>query len=251
DRPPDTVRLAQHAACERGRSVSSFPHRSVSRWPTLLLYDAVTSRLSRRCPRTAEPTALLATTIAVVHGGNLNIDTKNALGQIVPISARMAAAHRLGVIGASMLEDREHEEHEQSGHEPDAEAENECRQSGIEQHGDRAQDRFWERRPWASEAGSGQERHAVPTCLTLGKVVGAIMNPHVFFGVIGIVAVVVGSIVNIFPDAARKAVLKQPSLLPKETVKWLYSRTLVRTVGIGQVIIGVAFIFQWVVSEAG
>lgn len=91
----------------------------------------------------------------------------------------------------------------------------------------------------------------VSTCLALGKVVGAIMNPHVFFGVIGIVAVLVGSIVNIFPDAARKAVLNQPSLLPKETAKRLYSRTLVRTVGIGQVIIGVAFIIQWIVSEAG
>lgn len=77
------------------------------------------------------------------------------------------------------------------------------------------------------------------------------MNPHVFFGVVGIVAVVVGSIVNIFPDAARKAVLNQPPLLSRESAKRLYSRTLVRVVGIGQVIIGVAFIVQWVVSEAG
>lgn len=77
------------------------------------------------------------------------------------------------------------------------------------------------------------------------------MNPHVFFGVVGIVAVVVGTIVNIFPDAARKAVLKQPSLLSKETANRLYSRNLVRTVGIGQVMIGVAFVIQWVVSEGG
>jgi len=81
--------------------------------------------------------------------------------------------------------------------------------------------------------------------------VGAIIDPHVFFGVVGIIAVVIGVTVNIFPDAARKAVLKQPPLLSAQTAKRLYSRNLVRIAGIGLVVIGAAFIVQWVVSAGG
>lgn len=72
------------------------------------------------------------------------------------------------------------------------------------------------------------------------------MNPHVVFGVVGIIVVIIGSFLAFFPEMARSGILKQTFFLSRESQHRLYPRALVRFIGVGQLVVGVILIAQWV-----
>lgn len=74
------------------------------------------------------------------------------------------------------------------------------------------------------------------------------MNVHIAIGVFGIVLIAVGSFLVCAPDVARAGILKQLRSFSREGAARVYTRALMCAIGIGQIVLGVAFVTQWVVS---
>lgn len=73
------------------------------------------------------------------------------------------------------------------------------------------------------------------------------MNPHVFLGIVGIALALIGVLSTIRPDVTRRMILKQTSFLGREAQQRLYPMSLMRFIGIGQIVAGVALITQWII----